>query len=300
METGAPRSGSEPSQCQSGLSVSGRRSTLLLGASDTGKTIFALQAVVSAARDGEPGIFVGIGELEEGILALGQSFGWDLPKLKSEKLLAIYSPGAGESLTSITADALALAARLRATRVAMDSVHLATAPATTAEQLRELVQVRDSLLAHGLTSVFTCSTDSDAVTRCAALMQSLTDCTVWLEAQPEACGVKRLLRVVRYRAAPFPQWDFPFAIGGGGIELALPGEQVTPGPVGPELPAELEMVKRRLSTGLHALDRFLEMKQAELDFLLQKDAQQHQPAPAPEVKKPTARPEPPPRGAPGL
>ncbi len=289
MDAGAQRPGFESWEHQPGAAVGARRSTLVLGASGTGKTIFALQALVSAAHEREPGLFVGIGQEFERLLRLGQVFGWDLPRLQAEKLLAIHTPERGETLTRITADALVLAEKFRATRVAMDALHLAASPEDTAEHLRELLQVRDTLFAHGLTSTFTCSTAADAVTRWAALMQSLAECTVWLEVQHDLSGLKRLLRVVKYRAAPFPHWEFPFAIGPRGIELSVPGEPATSGPFGPELKAELDVAKQRLTTGLHALDRFLEIKQAELDFLLQKDTQQ---APAPEPEKLASRSDP--------
>ncbi len=58
------------------------RTSLLLGGPGSGKTVFALQALVNGAREfGEPGIFVAFEENSEEILQNAASFGWDLPAL---------------------------------------------------------------------------------------------------------------------------------------------------------------------------------------------------------------------------
>jgi circadian clock protein KaiC len=287
MDTGAQRYGSEKSQNQLSGVFGARRSTLVLGGLGTGKTIFALQALVSAAREGQRVLFAGIGQSAEAVIALGDSFGWDLPKLQGERLLGIHTFEHAEELAQIGADVLCLAGNLGAERVALDCLNLAALPADTAEQTRQMLLVRDSLFEQGLTAIFTCNTDAPGLaTQCAALMRSLVDCAVWLESRHDPGGLKRFLRVIRYRAAaPFPDWEFPFSITQGGIELSIPGVEAATNLVGPELQIEVDSVRKRLRTGLHALDRFLEMKQAELDFLLEKAAEQ---APASGPQKTTS------------
>src|SRR5512140_1630352 len=149
MDTSNPNSGSGWSgpplpglARQPGDAFCGRRSTLVLGASGTGKTVFALQALVSAAREGEPGVFVAIGQPPEALEAVGRGFGWDLPKLQAQRLLVIHACSGAQAPGVIVTDVLPLAASLRATRVALDSLHLARLPLGTADQMREMLQVR--------------------------------------------------------------------------------------------------------------------------------------------------------------
>jgi circadian clock protein KaiC len=63
------------------------RTTLLIGTPGAGKTVFALQSLVSGARDqDEAGIFVAFEENSKQIIANAATFGWDLPELESKKV----------------------------------------------------------------------------------------------------------------------------------------------------------------------------------------------------------------------
>ncbi len=58
------------------------RTTLVMGGPGTGKTVFALQALVNAARERkQPGIFVAFEEGPGEIFANAATFGWRLPAL---------------------------------------------------------------------------------------------------------------------------------------------------------------------------------------------------------------------------
>ena len=55
------------------------RTTLVMSGAGAGKTVFALQTLVSGARRlEEPGIFVAFEENDKEIIANAASFGWDL------------------------------------------------------------------------------------------------------------------------------------------------------------------------------------------------------------------------------
>ena len=63
------------------------RISLLKGGPGSGKTVFALQSLVSAARQrNEPGIFVAFEERPQQIIANTAGFRWDLPALLKRKL----------------------------------------------------------------------------------------------------------------------------------------------------------------------------------------------------------------------
>jgi circadian clock protein KaiC len=66
------------------------RTTLLVGGSGSGKTIFSLQFLVNGARSyREPGIFVAFEETSQRIAANAQSFDWQLSQLRPKKLLFV-------------------------------------------------------------------------------------------------------------------------------------------------------------------------------------------------------------------
>jgi predicted ATP-dependent serine protease len=63
------------------------RISLLKGGPGSGKTVFALQSLVNAARArGEPGIFVAFEESPRQIIDNAAGFDWDLPALTKSKL----------------------------------------------------------------------------------------------------------------------------------------------------------------------------------------------------------------------
>ena len=63
------------------------RTTLVLGGAGCGKTVFALQTLVNAARKKkESSIFVAFEESAGQIIANAATFGWDLPALSKKKL----------------------------------------------------------------------------------------------------------------------------------------------------------------------------------------------------------------------
>ena len=63
------------------------RTTLVVGGPGAGKTVFALETLVTAAsKRREPGIFVAFEESSRHIIANAATFGWDLPALERQHL----------------------------------------------------------------------------------------------------------------------------------------------------------------------------------------------------------------------
>src|SRR6266404_2638196 len=63
------------------------RTSMVMGGPGTGKTVFALQALVNAAQDRkQPGIFVAFEEGKDEIFANAATFGWPLPALARASL----------------------------------------------------------------------------------------------------------------------------------------------------------------------------------------------------------------------
>jgi predicted ATP-dependent serine protease len=67
-----------------------RRTTLLMGGPGCGKTVFALQMLVSAAmRESTPGIFVAFEEEARRVSANAETFGWNMRELEKKQIFFI-------------------------------------------------------------------------------------------------------------------------------------------------------------------------------------------------------------------
>jgi circadian clock protein KaiC len=64
-------------------------STLVQGATGTGKTILSLQFLLAGARQGEKGIFFTLEETPDQLRAIAASLGWDLSEMERKGLLLI-------------------------------------------------------------------------------------------------------------------------------------------------------------------------------------------------------------------
>jgi circadian clock protein KaiC len=114
--------------------------TVLQGASGTGKTILALQFLLEGARNGEPGIYFTLEETPDQLRDLARGFGWDLAPLEERGLLSFhyFSP------VELSTDAFlhrkrALVERLGAKRAVLDSLTSMALGVPSEQRFRELV-----------------------------------------------------------------------------------------------------------------------------------------------------------------
>ncbi len=135
-----------------------------MGGAGSGKTVFALQALVNAARSAKhPGIFVAFEESTKQILTNASAFGWDLPLLTRKKLFfldARLSPDdvqAGEfDLLGMLSSLGARAKAMRAKIIVFDGIDvLLTLLNDPVAERREIYRIRDWLLETGLTAIIT-------------------------------------------------------------------------------------------------------------------------------------------------
>ncbi|MBI2864565.1 MAG: hypothetical protein HYX94_08395 [Chloroflexi bacterium] len=139
--TGAPRScmGVSGLDEMLGGGLPPRSTTLLQGASGTGKTLLALSFLVQGARKGEPGLFLTLEEAREQLIEVGASRGWPLDQLDQQGLLRIvyFSP------VELAADALLQKAKdfideVGVRRAAIDSLSSLDLSLGSHGRLREL------------------------------------------------------------------------------------------------------------------------------------------------------------------
>jgi circadian clock protein KaiC len=240
------------------------RTTLVEGSAGSGKTIMALQSLVSGARlENEAGIFVAFEETSERVRTNAAKFGWDLAALEKKKLFflnAQTTPDLVQSgtfdLGGILAAVEAKAREIKAKRVVFDALDVVLALlGDPAAERREVYRLHEWLVAHELTGIIT----SKVGTRQSPLdnqphlgfMQFMVDCTVTLNHELVRGVSQRSLRVVKYRGSSFSENESPFLIGEAGLEVAG-GRRVG----WPKPPKGLK-VTERISSGVKRLDAML-------------------------------------------
>ena len=232
------------------------RITLLLGGAGCGKTVFALQTLVSGAhREREPGIFVAFEEPARQIVANAGTFGWDLPSLTKRKLFfldARLTPeivkGGDFDLAGLLGMLEAKAQEIHAKRIVFDGIDvLLTLLDDENAQRREVYRIRDWLLRTGLTGIITQKTHDAEGERRFSFMQFMVDCVVILQQQVVDGATFRTLRVIKYRGSGFAGDEFPIQLSSEGLRLTNRG------------PAELKyrVSTARVSSGLPRLDHML-------------------------------------------
>src|SRR5450755_4882474 len=206
------------------------RSTLVAGATGTGKTVFGLQFLWGGAQLGEPGVLVTFAERPEDLIANVESFGWDLGGLVSEGRLAIVDATPDtELLVSGRFDLGGLTARIAhalsevgGTRLFMDPID------ALFEEFSETVQVRRAFAAMlralrplGATALIAAERPSEdgSVTRYGA-EEFAVDNVIVLRNVREEERRRRTVEVLKLRGADHHRGEFPFVINAiSGIEI---------------------------------------------------------------------------------
>lgn len=234
------------------------RTTLVRGGPGCGKTVFAVQCLVNAARDrGEPGILVAFEENASQIVANAATMGWDIPALAAERLFfldASLSPELMQSgdfdLTRLLTLLEALIGESGARHIVFDGIDvlLRLLDNPVAER-REVYRVRDWLARNGLTAIITqkVGIDDDLSWQHYSYMLFMADCVVTLGHQVVAGSGFRNVRVMKYRGSGFQGDEFPITITQAGIQVTNRG------------PVELQytVTDERISSGIPRLDAML-------------------------------------------
>src|SRR5512143_579297 len=208
-----------------------RRTSLIMGGTGSGKTIFALQTLVNGIRkSGEPAIFVAFEENSQQIITNAASFGWDLPALQRDKLffldarLSVDVVQAGDfDLSGLLASLQAKAAEMGARRIAFDSIDvLLMLLGDTQAKHRELYRLRDWLADSDLTGMITTRLEYEVAMEMQrfVFVQFMADCVIHLDHRMTERISIREIRVVKYRGSNFSENAVPMVIGPHGIEVA--------------------------------------------------------------------------------
>jgi circadian clock protein KaiC len=234
-----------------------QRTTLLKGGAGSGKTVFALQCLVNAARKRrERGLFVAFEESTRQIVANAAGFDWRLPALMKRKLYFLDARLAPEVVHSGEFDLSGMLAMLKAKKeelgaswIVFDGIDvLLTLLRDPDAEMREIYRIRDWLAENGMSAIITAKTHgalSDPVNY--DFMQFMVDCVVGLSRRIEHGVSLHRLQITKYRGSDFMAGEFPVSFGASGIEVAPPE------------PAEIrhQASTERLSAGFERLDKML-------------------------------------------
>jgi circadian clock protein KaiC len=232
-----------------------RGTTLLMGGPGSGKTVFALQMLVSGAmHHGTPGIFVAFEEHARRVSANAETFGWNMRHLEKEHLYfvdACMRPEvvkAGEfDLTGLLAALEAKAREMGAQLIVFDAIDvLLSLLDDPAAECRELYRLHEWLANNEFTGILTTKVEENnpATAQRYGFMPFMAECAVLLSQRGADRGAVRTMRVLKYRGSPHALNEVPFVIGPAGLEVGSSnGAHPEPQPF-----------KDRVSTGIKRLD----------------------------------------------
>jgi len=233
------------------------RTTLLMGGPGSGKTVFALQTLVNAARErDESGIFVAFEETTRQLIADAAGFDWRLGALAKGKLFFLEARLSPEVVQSGEFDLRGMLAMLKAKKdetgarwIVFDGIDvLLTLLQSPILEMREIYRIRDWLADNAINAIVTAKvggTTSAAVNY--DFMQFMMDCVIRLGRRAEHRVSLHRLQITKYRGSDFVAGEHPVSFGPSGME------------VGPPEPPEIKHTAptERVSAGFERLDRML-------------------------------------------
>src|SRR3970282_124240 len=234
------------------------RPSLLKGGPGSGKTVFALQSMVNAARRRrEPGIFVAFEESTRQIIANAASFDWGLPALARNKLFFLDAKLSPDVFKSGEFDLSGMLAMLKAKKeeigakwIVFDGIDvLLTLLQNPVAEMREIYGIRDWLAENEVNAAIITAKvgggNSEIVNY--GFMQFMVDCVVRFERRLDYGVALHRIEITKYRGSDFTAGEYPVSFGPSGMEVGAPE------------PAEIRQVAsgERVSAGFERLDTML-------------------------------------------
>ncbi len=234
------------------------RTTLVMGGPGTGKSVFALQALVGAAtKRRQAGIFVAFEENIDAIFVNAAAFDWGLPSLTRKRLFFMNAQLSPSFVATGDFDLGGMLAMLEAKQREMDARWvvfdgidvLLSLLRTPRSRMREIYRLRDWLTRRELTAIITTKIDDHGATESAnyGFMQFMVDCVVRFDRRMEQGIPVRRVEISKYRGSAFAPGEYPLSFGPHGMEVASPGPTDAPQAASNE----------RVSTGFAGLDDML-------------------------------------------
>ena len=236
------------------------RPTLICGGAGCGKTLLSMQFLIKGITEyNEPGVFMSFEEPSKDLSLNVKSLGFDLEKLKAEKMLVVDHVRVERSEIEEAGeyDLDGLFVRLgyaidtvKAKRVVLDTLESLFAGLDNQAILRaELRRLFHWLKDRGVTAVITGERGEATLTR-QGLEEYVSDCVIMLDHRVIEQVSTRRLRIVKYRGSTHGTNEYPFLIDKDGISV-LP---IT------SLKLDNEVSSDIISTGVPGLDDMFDRK----------------------------------------
>lgn len=237
------------------------RVTLVCGGPGSGKTLFALEALLGDAHNasrGEPSVLVSFDEPPEAIATNAASVGIDVQSFLSRGILHIEHAPIGDTssrasggfdLEGLFARIEAAIAKTRARRVALDAIDILFDGLPDRSTVRaEITRLFRWLRARGLTTLVTAerSENPRSLTR-DGIEEYAADCVIVLDQRVVNEVATRRLHIVKYRGSAHGTNEFPFLIDSRGLSIV----PITGLRLAQAAPRE------RISSGIPGLDKML-------------------------------------------
>jgi len=266
MKTTKPSARPAPGKAAAGIpgfdelsfgGLKSNRTSLVIGGPGAGKTVFALQTLVNAARErNEPGIFVAFEETTRQIFADAASFDWGLPALAKSKLFFLEAHLSPDVVQSGEFDLRGMLAMLKAKKeeisarwIVFDGIDvLLTLLRNPIAEMREIYRIRDWLADNAINAIVTAKIEEGkSPAESYGFMQFMTDCVIRLSRRLEHGVSLHRLEITKYRGSDFVAGEHPVSFGRSGMEIGAPE------------PSEIKHTAstERVSAGFERLDRML-------------------------------------------
>ena len=240
--------------------IPSNRSTLIYGGPGCGKTVFAMQFLVSGIlKFNEPGVFMSFEETTDKLMVNFSSMGFDVKQLCQEKKLALDFVQMDGSATVETGDFnldgifIRLENAIKSThakRVVIDSIGSLISGLENKRIVRdELLRFFTWLSEHHVTSIVTAEKGTKTSTR-EGIEEYISDCVLFLDHRISEQQSKRRLRIIKYRGSAHSSNEYPFSINENGINVL---------PIS-ELKLDAVASNKRQATGVNDLDVMMEDK----------------------------------------
>jgi circadian clock protein KaiC len=232
------------------------RVTAIIGSAGAGKTIFAMQAMVSQVKAGGNGVFISFEQSPQGVREGFGAFDWDAEALiDAERIRIIDGRLRSDVAISGAFDITGLLASIRGAFpagepgcIVLDGIDaLLSVLDNPSRQRIELLRLQELVEPLASTVVITLKLHPVAGGGFEEVALYMSDCVVELDRLVENGTASRGLHIQKYRSSPHAQGRMPFLITRHGIEIAESGAGSGPPPISSE----------RLSFGIARLDEML-------------------------------------------
>lgn len=201
------------------------RSTVISGTAGSGKTILALQFLVSGVLNyDEPGVFVTFEEAPKDLMVNVGSFGWNMQQMVSENRIAVVdaTPEPGdEAVVAGSFDLSALLARIEsaisqvgAKRVILDALGALFPQFSDANVVRrELHRILAGLRQLGVTTLVTLErVEEEGGVGRFGVEEFVADNVILLRNRLEQEKRRRTIEILKFRGATHQKGEYPFTI----------------------------------------------------------------------------------------